>query len=278
MITSGDVSKYADPCQRFAVNTGCSFGVQFFSMRTAIFYILVTAQLFWWDLVDKVLLIVGYSLAQGHINATVSFRARRLLAIASTWVGFNFRFDPLPPGLPREMLIVANHQSLIDIAAIMAYFGDHSVRFVAKRELRKWFPAVSGVLRIQKHALINRHRDFSAAMREIDRMSRRLGPGECPVIFPEGTRSRDGQLLPFHSGAIRRVHAIRPLPIVALAIEGGSRYATLRDFTAATGGDVYHLSVVRVFPPVQGKRELLEQISIARDSISQRIAQWRNAG
>lgn len=115
-------------------------------MRAILFLLTVVAQLCWWDVQDNCLVMIDPTRTRRHVDRTASHRGHRSLTLASLLPGCNFRFEWIPPDLPREMKVVANHQSVIDIVAIMAAFSHHSVRFVAKKELRSWFPRISEVL------------------------------------------------------------------------------------------------------------------------------------
>lgn len=245
------------------------------SMRSWLVLVLVVAQILWWDLVDKSLMLVSYSLSRRHINRTITSRAVRLFALARFSVGLALRMSHPRHSLPPRMLIVCNHQSLIDIAAVMAAFPDHIVRFVAKRELRRWFPAVSRVLRVQRHALIPRRGDFGTAMREIDRLGRTLVDGEAAAIFPEGTRSRDGVVRHFSVGAVRRLHAAQPLPLVAVAVDGGWQFADLAGLRHIRPGDEFRVGVVATYPLTRSKSELVAQIADAEQRIAAQVADWR---
>ena len=151
------------------------------------------------------------------------------------------------------------------------------VRFVAKKELQSGFPAVSRVLRVQRHALISRHGDFSTAMRRIERLGRSIRDGEGAVIFAEGTRSRDGSVRTFHSGAIRRLHSAQPLALVAVAIDGGWRFSRVVELSRLEPGHRYRVASVAVYSVVHTKRELLDQIADARETINTKINEWREA-
>lgn len=244
-------------------------------MRATLLLILALARLVWWDVTDKVRITLSWDLARRYIDRNVSRRARALFALARFTVGLRVRLELKEHLLPDQMIILANHQSVIDIVVIMAAFKLHSVRFVAKAELRRWVPAVSRVLRVQRHALIQRRGDYSQAMQQINRLGVSLRGRECPVIFPEGTRSRDGRILPFQSGAVRRLHAARPLPIVALALDGGWRFAGVNDMRHLSPDQEYRLAVAAVFPRAEGKHAVLQQISDARNAIKTTLNTWR---
>ncbi len=246
-------------------------------MRAVLLFILVIARLLWWDLVDKILITIDWQLARRHIDRTVSRRARALFALASFTVRLRLRVEFDDRDLPDQMIIVANHQSVMDIVVIMAAFRHHSVRFVAKAELRRWFPAVSRVLRVQRHALIKRTGNYSQAMQELDRLAGSLRDGECPVVFAEGSRSRDGSLRPFQSGAVRRLHTRRPLPIVALALDGGYKFAQLNDVIHLPAEHEYQITAAAVFPAVQGKQAVMNQIKDAHSAIADTLDAWRGS-
>jgi 1-acyl-sn-glycerol-3-phosphate acyltransferase len=117
-------------------------------------------------------------------------------------------------------IFVSNHQSFFDIFAMLACLPV-SIRFVAKKELGR-IPVLAQAMRAAGHVLIDRQdrRGASRAMRKAgERMEREnLSLG----LFPEGTRSRDGQLREFKKGTF--VLAIETqVPIVPVAVEGGYR-------------------------------------------------------
>jgi 1-acyl-sn-glycerol-3-phosphate acyltransferase len=95
-------------------------------------------------------------------------------------------------------IIVANHQSMYDIPPIIWRLRKFHPKFVSKKELGRGIPSVSYNLRHGGSALIDR-KDRKQSLKAI----RELGAyiehtGRSAVIFPEGTRSRDGNPKAFH--------------------------------------------------------------------------------
>ena len=101
------------------------------------------------------------------------------------------RSDALPTN--RPLIIVSNHQSLYDIPPLIWYFRRHHVKFISKKELGKGIPSVSFNLRHGGSALIDR-KDGVQALAEIAKLGKYIEThNRSAVIFPEGTRSRDGK-------------------------------------------------------------------------------------
>jgi 1-acyl-sn-glycerol-3-phosphate acyltransferase len=176
--------------------------------------------------------------------------------------------------LPERFLLIANHQSLMDIPISIALFPNHRLRFVAKRELGGCVPFVSNVLKSQGHALIRRSGDAAEAMRLIQRYAQRCErEGTCPVIFPEGTRSRNGELGVFHTAGVRKILAETALPVVIAAYDGAWRVASIKGLFRELRGARFRVRVLSVTPPMKAKREVLETISFAREKIQYSLAQ-----
>lgn len=98
--------------------------------------------------------------------------------------------DRIPKGVP--LIIVANHQSLYDIIAIIWYLRKFHPKFVSKKELGKGIPSVSYNLRHGGSVLIDR-KDPKQALPAIKGLSQYIEQlKRSAVIFPEGTRSRTG--------------------------------------------------------------------------------------
>ena len=125
-------------------------------------------------------------------------------------IGFEERGHPPPPG-PR--LLVANHVSWLDVAALHA--SCPRARFVAKREVHGWplvgrMAADAGTLFIERA----RRRD---ALRIVHQLAEVLHEGGTVAVFPEGTTSDGRAVLPFHANMLQAaLAASAPLQPVAL--------------------------------------------------------------
>lgn len=135
-----------------------------------------------------------------------------------------FHFGSTPP-IDRPILFVANHQSMFDISPIAWYLRHYNPIFVSKIELKTGTPSVSYNLRKSGAALVDRN-DPRQAMSELSRLGNQLNAGGCSVvIFPEGTRSRDGTPKPFAPGGLNIL--LRKCPnalIVPIAITGTGHF------------------------------------------------------
>jgi 1-acyl-sn-glycerol-3-phosphate acyltransferase len=98
--------------------------------------------------------------------------------------------EDIPENTP--LIIVSNHQSLWDIPPIIWYLRKHHPKFVSKIELQKGIPSVSYNLRHGGSVLIDR-RNPKEAIQKMKQFADYLKQyNRTGVVFPEGTRSRDG--------------------------------------------------------------------------------------
>jgi 1-acyl-sn-glycerol-3-phosphate acyltransferase len=120
----------------------------------------------------------------------------------------------------RAQIFASNHQSFFDIFALM-HVLPVSIRFVAKHELGR-IPLLAQAMRAAGHVFIDRG-DRTGAVRVMRKAGRRMERENLSLgLFPEGTRSPDGQLQPFKKGTF--VLAIETdAPIVPVAVDGGNR-------------------------------------------------------
>ncbi|WP_088324610.1 lysophospholipid acyltransferase family protein [Polaribacter tangerinus] len=101
------------------------------------------------------------------------------------------------------VVFVSNHQSTFDIPPIAWFFRKQFPKFVAKIELGKGIPSVSYNLRNGGAALINR-KDSKQAISELVSFSKRIKEKKWgAIIFPEGTRSRNGKPKSFASNGLK---------------------------------------------------------------------------
>jgi 1-acyl-sn-glycerol-3-phosphate acyltransferase len=116
----------------------------------------------------------------------------------------------------RSYVVVSNHQSLYDIVVIYGWL-ELDLKWVMKQELRK-VPGIGIGCEKAGHIFIDR-RNPRLANEAITEALDRLGEGIGILIFPEGTRSRDGKLIPFKKGAFRLAIEQR-LPVLPVTLLG----------------------------------------------------------
>ena len=103
----------------------------------------------------------------------------------------------------ETIIFVSNHQSTFDIPPIGWFFRKNKPKFVSKIELGKGIPSVSFNLRHGGAALINR-KDPKQAISALVDFSKRIKKNNWgAIIFPEGTRSRNGALKRFSTNGLK---------------------------------------------------------------------------
>jgi 1-acyl-sn-glycerol-3-phosphate acyltransferase len=100
---------------------------------------------------------------------------------------------------PGATLIVANHVSWLDIAAIHAA-APHA-RFVSKADVLAW-PLLGWLIRNAGTLFIERERKRDA-LRVVHAMADALKAGQTVAVFPEGTTGLGPELLPFHANLLQ---------------------------------------------------------------------------
>jgi 1-acyl-sn-glycerol-3-phosphate acyltransferase len=122
--------------------------------------------------------------------------------------------DRLPSG---GFVYAANHQSLIDILVLAAVLpGDF--KWVAKQSLMK-VPVLGWHLALSGHVGVERAGERKTAVDAITKFVEVLTAGKPLLIFPEGTRSRDGNLKTFKNGGFHA--ALRAdVPVVPVMLDG----------------------------------------------------------
>lgn len=110
----------------------------------------------------------------------------------------------------QTIIFASNHQSMFDIPPIIWFLRKHYPKFVSKIELGKGIPSISFNLRHGGGALIDR-KDRKQAIAELENFAKRIHKNKwSAVIFPEGTRSRDGKPKAFATGGLKTIITQNP--------------------------------------------------------------------
>ena len=187
-----------------------------------------------------------------------------------------FGYEESKKDLPKQFLIICNHQSLFDIPAFMRFMPEVDLRFIAKDALGKGVPLVSPMLKSQEHCLIPRNvRPLESVKLISDFGVRSKEQNLVPVLFPEGTRSRDGNIQKFYTAGFRTLTEASQLPVVVCAIDGGWRIADLKGLLKNIHKGSYRLKVLKVYDCPNGKEECNKLLDEAKALIEQQLVEWR---
>ena len=158
-------------------------------------------------------------------------RAWSWLILATTGVRVQVRgLERLRPG--TTYVFVANHQSIYDIPVIFASLP-YQLRIIAKDSLGS-FPFLGWHLSRTGHLLVNRRNPDPRAV--FNWANALTAKGLSLIVFPEGTRSSDGQVGPFKGGSL--YPAVQAgLPIVPLSV-AGSRHVMQKGRLMTCPGEV----------------------------------------
>ena len=164
---------------------------------------------------------------------------------------------------PGETAIFcSNHPSAMDIPILFALLPGQ-FRFLAKRELFM-LPFLGWHLRRSGHIAVDRARPHQA-MKSFDQAAAKVREGCSVVLFPEGSRSRTGELLPFKSGTFYL--AIRAgVPLIPITLNG-TRYVHKPDTYHVRSG----LTEVIMHPPIATDNLTTEDVDALSARVRERI-------
>jgi 1-acyl-sn-glycerol-3-phosphate acyltransferase len=189
---------------------------------------------------------VGLILADPFQRVVIAGLARLLpgkrLAILSWWERLLAHFvivptrllggadiEP-PPDLPgREgVLVLMNHQSLLDIPLVVAALRPLHPRIVTRARYTRGKPLISHMTRLYQYPVVEARANARAQIAAIAENAR---TSPVPfVIFPEGHRTRDGEIGPWKEGGLRGILGARRWTVYLLVADGYWRSARMVDF------------------------------------------------
>ena len=140
--------------------------------------------------------------------------------------------------LPQKgtLIFVANHQSTYDIPPLIWYLRKYHPKFIAKKDLGNGLPSISYHLRNGGNVLIDR-KDPLASLDDIVKFALNVQQNNWSVvIFPEGTRTRNGQPKKFQRAGLRSLLTHIPAAVlVPISINNSWKLAQWKYFPMPIG-------------------------------------------
>lgn len=209
--------------------------------------------------------VFGYQAHKKSVDILQLFLIR-CLNVLGTRITFTNEYN-IPND--RPLIIVANHQSMYDISPIMWYMRKHHVKFISKKELGKGIPSVSYNLKHGGSVLIDRKNPIQA-VKAIENFSNYIETTKrAAVIFPEGTRSKNGTPKPFQrKGLITLFQHIPSAIVVPITINNSWKMLRYGKFPLGIGN---HLQFLVHQPLNLGEYKTNELIDIIEKQITEAV-------
>ena len=116
----------------------------------------------------------------------------------------------------QSYVFVANHQSFLDVFAVYGWLPNN-FKWLMKKEIRR-VPFVGTACAVAGHIFVDRSNP-RAALQSMEKVKKELVDGISTVIFPEGTRTKTGEMGRFKQGAFK-IAMDMGLPVVPLSLNG----------------------------------------------------------
>ena len=166
----------------------------------------------------------------------------------------------------RTYIVMSNHQSLVDVWALIGKLP-LQLRWTIKSEVKK-MPVFGYALERMGHIYVGRKKRKDVAL-TLEVPVQKIRDGASVVIFPEGTRGRDGRLQKFHKGgaiiAIQSGAAILPITI------NGSRFVLPKDTLALMPGKIEVIVGDSIDPGMFDEDRKDELMAVVKSAIEQNL-------
>ncbi len=143
---------------------------------------------------------------------------------------------PIVPTGPGT-LIIMNHQSLFDIPLVVQTVDGGYPRIVTRARYKRFIPLISHMVRLYQYPVVDPTANADDMRKSIEMMGAAGRTSDVPIaIFPEGTRSKNGDIAKFKTAGLRRLLTEREWTVYVFVADGFWRVAKFKDFMKGMAG------------------------------------------
>lgn len=182
------------------------------------------------------------------------------------------RVVPCRPGV----LIVLNHQSLLDIPLGVRALSEGYLRLVTRSRYARSVPLISHFARLYRNPLVDPSASAGDARRMLKRLRAIARDSDVPLmIYPEGTRTKDGEIGPFRPGGLGLILRARDFEVHAFVVDGLWRHARFKDLLGDLEGIDARMEYVGRFDWTDPKSDPEPFVADLRTRMVAKLAEMR---
>ncbi len=183
------------------------------------------------------------------------------------------RIVPTQPGI----LVLMNHQSLFDIPLVIQTVADGYPRIVTReRYASRWIPVISQMIGLYQYPVVDPSANREIIDQQLDELAVAAATTDVPlVVFPEGSRTRDGEVGRFRRRGLAKVLAARPWKVYVFVADGFWKARRFKDFVRnlrRVDGRMEHVATLDWTDPQADPGAFIEE---ARERMVEHLARMR---
>jgi len=216
-------------------------------------------QFYKWLFLFPFVILITVLFGSGCIFAAITLGEQATNIFAVTWAKIACFFIPLKVNVLGEenfspekpYIIVANHQSMVDIVILQAYVK-LTIKWIMKKELEQ-IPLFGYACKKLGCIYVDRF-NHNSALESMCHARDNLAKSSSVIFFPEGTRTRNGRLLKFKKGAFRFAMDTG-IPILPVTIKDSIKIMPADSLDVLPG-----TTTITIHPPVNMKNRSIEEL------------------
>lgn len=187
------------------------------------------------------------------------------------------------PELPRVpgragTLVLMNHQSLMDIPLVVASIADAYPRIVTRQRYLRWIPLISHMVRLYQYPVVDPAANSRTGRRMLRSIAEAARTSDVPLaIFPEGTRTKNGEIGRFKTIGLKLILQQRPWTVYVIVADGFWERAKLKHFLSGMRAIRGRVEVMGPFTWADGGTDPEPFIEEMRTRMVDKLAAMRSA-
>lgn len=180
---------------------------------------------------------------------------------------------------PHSCIVIMNHQSLIDIPIGLSLMPGPLPLIAARRRYARGLPGISPYVRTAPNPLVSQQPEHRKAdLAGILRTAALVDAGRASLLlFPEGHRTRNGDILPFMPGGLHTVLSRTRRPVYCIVGDGMWQSRTLKEALLRLAGLRIDVRVIGPFEPPADKTDIQAFVDHIRTRMIETLNQMRRS-